>query len=237
LKEERKVSAERSKTKEVRKVIRDVRASWWEDGLIEVMSGFIFLFMAAWFCMMEFVPDSTLKKGLEVGFYAVLILFAISSAWIKRYFKKKYVWPKTGYARPQIIRKSKIVFLFVFVLIILNIVLISLWQLYQNGASNVKLPAFFTTINSYREGFFVGSVVFLAYFSVYLSIKERRFLMTGILGFCSGIFAELILTTFDLNYSRMIAAIILGVIGFSSLFTGTPRFVRFRKEKVDKDER
>jgi hypothetical protein len=222
--------AERNKNKEVKKVIQDVRASWWEDGLIEVMSGSVFLFMAAWFCMMEFIPDTTLKKGLEIGFYAVLVLFAISAAAIKRYFKKKYVWPKTGYARPQMSRKSRGVFFFVLGLIVVNIILIALWQIYQNGASEVNLPWFFTIINSYREGFFIGSVVFLAYFSVYISINKKRFLMAGILGFCSGIIAELILPIFNLDYSRIVAAIILGTIGIYSLSTGLPRFLRFRKK-------
>lgn len=229
------MSAEKNNINEVKKVIQDVKASWWEDGIIEVMSGCIFLFMAAWFWMMEFLPDTNLKKGLEIGFYAVLIIFAISSAWVKRYFKKKYIWPKTGYARPQISRKSRIMFLLVFVLIIINIVWISLWQIYQNSASNIKLPGVFTILNSYREGFFIGSFVFLAYFSVYLSINKKRFLVTGILGLCSGIIAELILIIFNLNYSRIIAGIVLGTIGICSLSTGIPRFLRFRKEKANKE--
>jgi hypothetical protein len=223
------MSAEKNNINEVKKVIQNVRASWWEDGLIEVMSGCVFLLMAAWFCMMEFIPDTTLRKGLEIGFYAVLILFAISSAWVKRYFKKKYVWPKTGYARPQMSRKSKVALFLVLVLIIMNIALISLWQIYQNSASALKQPGFFAILNSYREGFFIGSFVFLAYFSVYLSINKRRFLITGILGICSGMFAELILTILNLDYSRIVAAIILGTIGIYSLSTGIPRFLRFRK--------
>ncbi len=224
------MSAEKNNINEVKKVIQDVRASWWEDGLIEVMSGGLFMFMAAWFALMEFIPDANLKKGLEIGFYAVLIIFAISSAWVKRHFKKKYIWPKTGYARPQMSRKSKIVFLLVFVLIILNMVLIFLWQLYQSGTSNVELPGFFIILNSYREGFFIGSFVFLAYFAVYLSINKKRFLITGILGLCSGIIAASILTIFNLDYSRMIVATILGIIGVYSLCTGIPRFLRFRRQ-------
>jgi len=216
--------------KEIKDTVRKVRASWWEDGLVEVMSGSIFVFMAAFFCMIEFLPDINLKKGLEIGFYSALIIFAISSAWVKRYFKKRYIWPKAGYSQPQMSRKSKIVLFLVFILIIVNIVLSSLWQLYQNSSSNVKLPVVFTILNSYREGFFIGSFVFLAYFSVYLSINKKRFLIVGILGLCSGIIAEFILTSFNLDRSRIIAATILGIIGIYSLSTGIPRFLRFRKE-------
>jgi len=216
--------------KEIKDTVRKVRASWWEDGLVEVMSGSIFVFMAAFFCMIEFLPDTNLKKGLEIGFYSALIIFAISSAWVKRYFKKRYIWPKAGYSQPQMSRKSKIVLFLVFILIIVNIVLSSLWQLYQNSSSNVKLPVVFTILNSYREGFFIGSFVFLAYFSVYLSINKKRFLIVGILGLCSGIIAEFILTSFNLDRSRIIAATILGIIGIYSLSTGIPRFLRFRKE-------
>ncbi len=215
--------------KEIKDAVRNIRASWWEDGLIEVMSGCIFVFMAAFFCMIEFLPDTNLKEGLEIGFYAVLIIFAISSAWIKRHFKKKYIWPKTGYAQPQMNKKSKVVLSLVFVLIIVNMVLISLWQIYQSNASNVKLPGFLIMLNSYRQGFFIGSFVFLAYFAVYLSIKKKRFLIAGILGFCSGIIAPSILTIFNLNRDRLVAAIILGVIGVYSLSTGIPRLSQFRK--------
>ncbi len=229
------MSAEKNNINEVKKVIQDVRASWWEDGLVEVMSGSIFVFMAAFFFMIEFLPDTNLKKGLEIGFYAVLIIFAISSAWIKRHFKKKYIWPKTGYVRPQISRESKIVLFLVFVLIITNIALISLWQFYQNSTSKVGLPVFLTILNSCREGFFIGSFVFLAYFSVYLSINKKRFLIAGILGLCSGVIAGLILRVFDLESSRILASIILGTIGIYSLFAGIPRFLRFRKESVDKE--
>jgi hypothetical protein len=224
-----KMSTEKNNINEVKKVIQSVRASWWEDGLIEVMSGCVFVFMAAFFCLIEFLPDTNLKKGLEIGFYAVLIIFAISSAWVKRHFKKKYIWPKTGYARPQMSKKSRGVFLFVFVLILLNILLIVLWQIYQSSASEVSLPGFFAILNYYRQGFFIGSFVFLAYFAVYLSMEKKRFLVAGILGLCSGIIASSILRVFDLNRDRIMAAIILGVIGVYSLSTGIPRFLRFRK--------
>ncbi len=223
------MSAEKNDINEVEKVIQNVRASWWEDGLVEVMSGSIFVFMAAFFCMIEFLPDTNLKKGLEIGFYAVLIIFAISSNWFKRYFKEKFIWTETGYSQPQMSRKSKIVLFLVFVLIVVNIVLASLWQLYQNSVFSLNLPNFFAVLRSYQEGLFIGLCIFLVYLSVYLSINKKRFLIAGVLGLCSGIFAELILTTFNLDYSRIIAATILGTIGIFSLFTGIPRFGRFRK--------
>jgi hypothetical protein len=224
-KEELKMSAENNDINEAKKVVQDVRASWWEDGLIEVMSGCVFLFMAAWFAIMEFIPDTNLKKGLEIGFYAVLIIFAISSAWIKRHFKKKYIWPKTGYAQPQMNKKSKVVLSLVFFLIIIDIILIALWQIYQNGASEFNLPGFLTKINSYRQGFFIGSFVFL-------SINKKRFLIAGILGFCSGIIASSILIIFNLNRDRIVAAIILGVIGVYSLSSGIPRFRKFKRKSI-----
>lgn len=217
------------KIKEIKDAVRNIRASWWEDGLIEVMSGCVFVFMAAFFCMIEFLPDTNLKKGLEIGFYTILIIFAISSAWIKRHFKKKYIWPKTGYAQPQMNKKSKVVLSLVFFLIIVNIILIALWQMYQNSASKVILPGFLSIVNSYRQGFFIGSFVFLAYFAVYISINKKRFWVAGILGLCSGIIAPAILTIFDLNRDRLVAAIVLGVIGVYSLSTGIPRLLRFRK--------
>ena len=215
--------------KEIKDTVRNVRASWWEDGLIEVMSGCVFVFMAAFFCLIEFLPDTNLKKGLEIGFYAVLIIFAISSAWLKRHFKKKYVWSKTGYARPQMSKKSRGIFLFVFVLILLNILLIVLWQIYQSSASEVSLPGFFVILDYCRQGFFIGSFIFLAYFAVYISINKKRFLVAGILGLCSGIIASPILRVFELNRDRIVAAVILGTIGIYSLSTGVPRFVRFGK--------
>ncbi len=215
--------------KEIKDAVRNVRASWWEDGLIEVMSGCIFVFMAAFFCIIEFLPDTNLKKWLEIGFYTALIIFAISSAWIKRRFKKKYIWPTTGYSRPQMNKKSKIVLSLVLFLIIINIVLIALWQMHQSSAPEVILPSFLTIINSYRQGFFIGSFVFLAYFSVYLSIKKKRFLIAGILGFCTGIGAEAFLSILNIEGPRILAAVILGVIGVYSLSTGIPRFLRFRK--------
>jgi hypothetical protein len=192
--------------------------------------------MAGWFCVMEFIPDTNLKKVLEIGFYVVLIAFALSSAWVKRRFKEKYVWPKIGYAQPQMGRKSKVIFFFVFSLIIMNIILVSLWHIYQSSASNVKLPDFLTMLNSYRQGFFIGLLVFLAYFAVYFSIKKKRFLIVGVLGFCSGIVASSILRVFNLNRDRIVAAIILSVIGVYSLSVGIPRFLRFRRERGS-DER
>jgi hypothetical protein len=228
-KDELSMSAENSNINEVEKFIQDVRASWWEDGLIEVMSGCIFLFMAAWFWIMEFIPDTVLKKGLEIGFYAFLIIFAVSSAWVKRCFKEKYVWPEAGYARPQMSRKSKIVLSLVLFLIVVNIALVFLWQIYQSSASTVELPGFFVFLNSYGEGFFIGLLVFLAYFAVYLSIKKKRFLIASILGLCSGIITSLILNILNLKSSRILAAIMLGVIGIYSLSAGIPRFLRFRK--------
>lgn len=225
------MSAEKNSISEVKKVIQDVRASWWEDGLVEVMSGCIFVFMAVCFLLIESLSGANLKRGLEIGFTLLLIIFAIRANWVKRYLKRIFIWPKTGYSQPQLNLKSKIVFSLVFILIIGNTVLSSLWPLYQSNNFDIKLPDFFVFLNSYRDGVVAGLVIFLVYFSVYLSIKKKRFLVTGILGLCAGITAELTLTMLNPHRDTIlyVYAIILATIGIYSLSTGIPRFLRFRK--------
>lgn len=220
--------------KEIKDTVRKARASWWEDGLVEVMSGAVFVFMAVLIAVFEFlnfhltVMGKTSRFSILVVFFIPILLLVLAPR-VKRGLKCKFVWPKLGYSKPRMSWKSKIVYLLAFIVLIGYVTLTFIWHLKRSSILGSRLMAFFSFVNSYGEAIFIGLFIFLIYFGIYLSANKKRFLITGILGLCAGIIAAPTLTILKPQRDTVLFIIVLGTIGVYSLFTGIPRFLLFRK--------
>jgi hypothetical protein len=225
------MSAEKNNINEVKKVIQNVRASWWEDGLVEIISGIVFILVAGLLSVMEFVSNQNLQTILVIVFVSVMIALAILGRWFKRALKKKYVWQKTGYSKPGIGRMSSLAYIFAFTLLIFYVGL-SL-HIFLRYKSIGQIPGgitsfyFLSTKSNWFFASFIGIFIFFVYLAVYLASGLKRFLLTGLLALVSGVTCA-----FFSGNELTIAITILVIIGIYSLLNGIPRFLRFRKSNI-----
>jgi hypothetical protein len=225
---------EKNNVDKVKKIMRDVRASWWEDGMVELISGIVFIVVAGLLSVMEFVSNEKLQAVLGIVCVSVMVALAVLARWFKRQLKEKYVWPKTGYSKPGIGKKPSLLYIIAFEFLALYIGL-SLYIFLKFKTTNqipVGIASFYlldTKSNWFFAGF-IGIFIFFVYFAVYLASGLKRFLLTGLLALGSGA-----VCAFFSGNELIIAITIMIVIGVYSLLNGIPRFLNFRKEEVDKE--
>lgn len=226
--------AEKNNISEVKKVIRDVSASWWEDGLVEVISGTVFVFIAVLIFIAELLNYHLFleSKTAEVFSMLVALMFVfllMLAPPIKRALKGKFIWSKVGYSRPQVSCKSKMAYFLAAVILIGYVMFNALYVLARSRVLSGRLPAFLSFIYFYGESIFVGLFIFLIYLGIYFSANKKRFLTTGILGLCAAVISAPTLAFLNPRRDTVLFIVVLGVIGIYSLSTGIPRFLEFRK--------
>jgi Na+/melibiose symporter-like transporter len=226
--------AEKNNVDKIKKIMEDVRASWWEDGMVEIMSGMVFIVVAGLLSVMEFVPNEKLQAVLGVVCVAVMVALAILARWFKRHLKEKYVWPKTGYSKPRVGKKPSLLYILAFEFLALYIGL-SLYIFLKFKSTNqipVGIASFYlvNTKSNWVFAGFIGFFIFFVYFAVYLASGLKRFILTGLLALVSGV-----VCAFFSGNELIIAITIMVVIGVYSLLNGIPRFVNFRKDEKAKE--
>ncbi len=224
--------AENNNVDKVKKVMGDVKASWWEDGMVEIISGIVFIVVAGLLSVMEFVSNEKLQAVLGVVCVSVMVALAVLARWFKRQLKEKYVWPKTGYSKPGIGKKPSLLYIlsFEFLVLYVGLILYIFLKFKTTNQIPVGIASFYlvsTKSNWFFAGF-IGFFIFFVYFAVYLASGLKRFLLTGLLALGSGG-----VCAFFSGNESMIAITIMVTIGIYSLFTGIPRFLISRRGSQD----
>lgn len=85
--------------REVEQWIQKARASWWEDGLAEIVSGLGLTFLGALGLWKERIPASS-RGFWDFLWLFLLLTISLGTPYLVRWLKRRWIWPKTGYAHP-----------------------------------------------------------------------------------------------------------------------------------------
>ncbi len=84
--------------REIKRMVRKARASWWDDGIVEMVSGGSLVVIGGVGLLVSRFPDSLFFKLVWI-----LVLFGLilGGKRVVRWLKSRYVWPEYGYAEPS----------------------------------------------------------------------------------------------------------------------------------------
>ena len=151
---------------QVQRWIQKARASWWEDGLAEIMSGLGLIVVG----VLGFVKESTNQSPggfWDFIYLGVLLAVSLGTPHLVRNLKRRWIWPKTGYAEPQG-RKWDLKAFFWFLGLFLILGVLVLWR------------------PSRLSGVLEGLFFFLILYSIARFSGLRRFLYIGLLSLLLG---------------------------------------------------
>ncbi len=184
--------------------IQKARGSWWEDGLTEILSG-VALFLIA---VSGILKEHTSGRAADFwGFAWVVILvgFSVGGKFFLQWVKRRWVWPRAGYAHPGR-QRFNVRFVPELLLILLVFIVLVVWE-----------PPVLT-------GLLSGLFIFLVLFLVYRYSGIKRFLGYGILALIGGF----ILAFVKLSFSDALMSV-LGLVGVAQFLGGIWQFQRFMK--------
>ncbi len=189
---------------QVERWIQKARASWWEDGLVEIFAGLGLLLIASTGILREHT-SGTAQILWNLTWMVVLLGFTFGGQFFLRWLKRRFIWPRTGYAHPE---TAKIHLRSVLALLLIVGVFVALFL-----SPNLLL----TKILS-------GAFVFLILFWTYTYSKVLRFLGYAILALLGGG----LLTPVQVSLNDFVMAL-LGLVALPMLIAGILQFQRYRR--------
>ena len=192
------------KQESLEKWIQKARASWWEDGLTEILSGIGLTLIA----ISGILKEHTSGRAADFwGFAWVVILvgFSVGGKFLLQWIKRRWIWPRAGYAHPGSQRFDVRVVPELLLILLVFIALI-VWE-----------PPVLT-------GLLSGLFIFLVLFRIYRYSRIKRFLGYGILALIGGF----ILAFVRLSFGDALMSV-LGLVGVAQLWGGISQFRRFIK--------
>jgi len=187
-----------------KELVKKSRATWWEDGLTEIVSG-KGLILVAFSGIMKDIASGNAKIFWTLLFILSLLGIAIRGQWLIRWLKKQLVWPFTGYAVPH---KER-------------------WSLKTSLLIIIIVSLFFSILVLKLEGIvalLTGLFAFLIYSGIGQFSGLHRFYYEGAIGLLSGILLSILGVPSPLSiYS------VLGIVGIVSTLSGVIVYLKFRK--------
>ncbi len=82
---------------EIDRIEKRTRRYWFDDGIVEISAGIVFLVVAAYFVVEEALGGAGSGRFLNVAFAGLVVVLAFSAKWAARAIKDRYVHPRTGF--------------------------------------------------------------------------------------------------------------------------------------------
>lgn len=200
---------ENGNVEEVNEIRKKVRRTWWEDGLVEIFTGVLVLFVGIGLLILEILTVWGIQQAVRIVLFIVAIAGAGSYYWVQKWLKAKYVWKKAGYSVPSYDNLTNL-FVLIGSLFVLLLVVNDFWSHFRIG------------------GLFAGSSVFFFWFATFSFSGLKRFLVIGSFSFILGIIGVI----FKMNGISTLQ-IIIGFLGVASLVSGIKVNREFRREKFN----
>ncbi len=115
-----------------------VNRYWYADGLAEIIGGGMFLLLAVYFALQDFIgPDSTLSGILQASLALLMIGGAFASRRLINSLKTRLTYPRTGYVeyranKKDIGRKRVLVFILAFTISALTIAFVGIFKSFNS---------------------------------------------------------------------------------------------------------
>ena len=115
-----------------------VNRYWYTDGLAELLGGGMFLLLAVYFALQDFLgPDSTLSGILQASLALVLIGGAFVSRRLINSLKTRLTYPRTGYVEYRVNKKDTgrkriLVFILAFTISALTIAFVGIFKSFDS---------------------------------------------------------------------------------------------------------
>ena len=115
-----------------------VNRYWYTDGLAEILGGGMFLLLAVYFALQDFLgPDSTLSGILQASLALVLIGGAFVSCRLINSLKTRLTYPRTGYVEYRVNKKDTgrkriLVFILAFTISALTIAFVGIFKSFDS---------------------------------------------------------------------------------------------------------
>jgi hypothetical protein len=187
-----------------KELVRKSRASWWEDGLTEMIGG-KGLILIALLGLFKDMTSGGAQKILSIFFVLSVFGVAFGGQWLIRYLKSLLVWPLRGYSIPQ--KEGwglrSLLPLAVIIIILLGSFLLN-WDRIIASLSGIFILLIYAGV-----GHFSGL---------------KRFYLAGTVGLLSGI----LLSILGVPSPRSIY-FLLGITGVVSTLSGIIVFLKFRR--------
>jgi len=187
-----------------KELVRKSRASWWEDGLTEMIGG-KGLILIALLGLLKDMTSGDIQKILSIFFVLSVFGVAFGGQWLIRYLKRIFVWPVKGYSIPQ---KQAWGLRTLLPLAVILVILL--------GSFLLNWDRIIASLS--------GIFVFLIYAGVGQFSGLKRFYFAGTVGLLFGI----LLTVMGVSSPQSIY-FLLGIIGIVSTSSGIIAFLKFRK--------
>lgn len=186
-------------SEDVQRLKKEVRRSWWEDGIMEILWSIWFLLPASGVIIINFY-----KQPPYLGFIALamIVVGAFTPLIFWKYFKERYSWIKVGYAIP--------LFDYTFSSIL---------------TVGMAILAFFGSIFLPEEfyGILFGLSVFFILLSIYFASGFKRFLVISAIPLIVGV----TLSILDVFPKEIWSYIIFYPTGIALLISGLKVFRNF----------
>ncbi len=187
------------------RLVFQARAAWWEDGLAEMVSGIGLVVIGLLGWRKATLPPEA-STPWDLAWTLAVLVFAVGGPFVVRWLKARWVWPRTGYAKPRRERSLGVILGFLLALGVLALLLV--WN-----------PPFLGPL-------WAGGTMFLLLFSWYRYARVFRFLVIGIvILLLSGILAFLQIS------AEVALFLTLAFTGLAFLVTGTQAWIRFQKQQ------
>ena len=111
---------------------------WYTDGLAEILGGGMFLMLAVYFALQDFLgPDSTLSGILQVSLALLMIGGAFASRRLINSLKTRLTYPRTGYVEYRVNKKDTgrnriLVFMLAFTISALTIAFVGIFKSFDS---------------------------------------------------------------------------------------------------------
>jgi hypothetical protein len=187
-----------------RELLKGARASWWEDGLTEAVTGLSLLIIG----LLGVLKDTSSGRAENILSFIYtfgLLTIIFSAQWIIRLLKRKLVWPWTGYAYPK---RQRLDMRFAISFLILLLLLFSVFLLKTERL----------------QGFLSGLFIFTFFSGLARYNGLKRFYIPSLAGLLSGIGFSLTGVTFPISFH-----LIFVIVGILMGATGIVVFSRFRR--------
>ncbi len=192
---------------EVNKLIKKARASWWEDGIVEMFTGTGLIIIGI---LGELTANSKGRSAyiFSIAWTVFLLVFVLLGQKIVKLIKKKLVWSTAGYAQPAKERAT-----------------------FKNGKWPIfALLCMFGSAIFYKHpisSLLISCFVFAIFMSIFEYSGLARFAVIGILNLIVGII--LFILGFPVSTGVFVNLLVSGIL---LSLTGIVTWNRFQKRRI-----
>ncbi len=180
-------------------VQRRVNRYWYTDGLAEILGGGMFLLLAVYFALQDFLgPDLMLSGILQAGLALLLIGGAFVSRRLINSLKTRLTYPRTGYveyraSKKDTGRKRILVFILAFTISALTIAFVGIFKSFNSivAVTGFIVGMILVLLRGKASGLFrfyiLGAISLLLGFSISASRLTEGYalgLYYGLMGVC-----------------------------------------------------